>query len=52
MQHRIDAPAVVADTAGTRLFNGYLGRSAGRKAVELATAGSQPLPSIPQEAQP
>lgn len=45
VQHRIDAPATVTDTAGLPLFRAYLGRRAGSRAVELA-----PLQDIHNEA--
>lgn len=36
VKHGLDAPALVRTAAGDSLFRGYLARSGGRKAVELA----------------
>ncbi|HEY0824824.1 MAG TPA: FliM/FliN family flagellar motor C-terminal domain-containing protein, partial [Ramlibacter sp.] len=38
LQHRVDAPAAVTLPDGAPLFNGFLARTRGRKAVELAPA--------------
>ena len=40
LRHGIDAPAAVACTDGVPLFHGFLARSRGRKAVELAPAAA------------
>jgi hypothetical protein len=43
IQHPLDAPASVRSDGGATLFNGFLARSRGRKAVELAPrSGPQP----------
>jgi len=39
LRHRLDAPAAVVAGNGEALFTGFLARSRGRKAVELAPAG-------------
>ncbi len=38
LRHRVDAPATVILSGGAALFSGFLARSRGRKAVELAPA--------------
>lgn len=38
LRHRVEAPAAVTDGAGTPLFDGYLGRRGGLKAIELTAA--------------
>jgi hypothetical protein len=39
LRHRLDAPAAVTAGHGEALFTGFLARSRGRKAIELAPAG-------------
>lgn len=41
LRHRLDAPATVMADNGETLFDGFLARSRGRKAVELAPAGAR-----------
>jgi len=40
LRHRLGAPAAVAAGEGRALFGGFLARSRGRKAIELAPAGA------------
>jgi hypothetical protein len=41
LRHRLDAPATLMADNGETLFDGFLARSRGRKAVELAPAGAR-----------